>query len=68
MSDDEKPPKLPLPAWVNELMQKIDAIPNVVNLSRQLQQEKELVQRLRAQRNLLIQQLSEQMNKNKESV
>jgi hypothetical protein len=53
------PPKLPLPVWVDEILERIDSLPTVLELTRQLQQERDLVKRLRAQRNLLINKLSE---------
>jgi len=53
------PPKLPLPVWVDEILERIDSLPTVLELTRQLQQERDLVKRLRAQRNLLINKLAE---------
>lgn len=53
------PPKLPLPAWVDEIVERIDSLPTVLELTRQLQQERDLVKRLRAQRNLLINKLAQ---------
>jgi hypothetical protein len=52
------PPKLPLPVWVDEILERIDSLPTVLELTRQLQQERDLVKRLRAQRNLLINKLA----------
>jgi len=52
------PPKLPLPVWVDEILERIDSLPTVLELTRQLQQERDLVKRLRAQRNLLINKLT----------
>jgi hypothetical protein len=53
------PPKLPLPVWVDVILERIDSLPTVLELTRQLQQERDLVKRLRAQRNLLINKLAE---------
>ena len=53
------PPKLPLPVWVDEIVERIDSLPTVLELTRQLQQERDLVKRLRAQRNLLINKLAQ---------
>jgi hypothetical protein len=53
------PPNLPLPVWVDEILERIDSLPTVLELTRQLQQERDLVKRLRAQRNLLINELAQ---------
>ena len=57
------PIALPRPVWAQEIIDRIDQIPLVLELTMALQQQKEIVFRVRAQRDMLFSTIKELQQK-----